>query len=389
MDRRTFVKGMCLGGAATFAFPAVRFAHVPGRGKLVFVLLRGGFDGLAAVVPISDPDYARVRGAMTYAASDLTPLTTDFALAPGLASWKELWDAREMLVLHAMAIPYRTRSHFDGQSILETGLEHPDHQSDGWLNRLLQIMEGKRSGIAVAAGMPRSMLGSHPVASWAPSRLDASSDGYIDRLALLYRGSEHLHDRFEAALQLRDLAPADEAGMGERGIPRARMDPILRAAATVLREPDGPNVAAMEFSGWDTHALQGIRGGQLDRLLDEFASAILVFRRSLGPTWRDTTVVVMTEFGRTARPNGTNGTDHGTAGAGFILGPNVAGSRIVADWPGLTDRTLFEGRDLESTLDTRAVLKGVVSGVFDMNAAQANRIFPGSDSVRALSGLMG
>ena len=130
----------------------------------------------------------------------------------------------------------------------------------------------------------------------------------------------------------------------------------MQAAARILRQENGPNIAAVEFSGWDTHANQGVAGGALDRLLGQLAEGLVAFRTDMGAAWANTTVVVMTEFGRTARPNGTRGTDHGTAGAGFVIGPKVARS-AVADWPGLGDRALFEGRDLKPTLDTRAVLK--------------------------------
>jgi uncharacterized protein (DUF1501 family) len=391
MNRRSFIRGMCYGGVATFALPTVRFAQVPGRGKLVFVLLRGGFDGLAAIVPIGDPDYGRLRGRMAYAPSDVTPIGEGFGLAPGLAPLRSFWNDEQLVALHAMAIPYRTRSHFDGQAILETGLARPDGSSDGWLNRLLQIMDGERSGIAVAAGMPRSLDGPYPVTSWSPAKLGVVEDDYVERLALLYRSDPELHGRFEAALQMKEIAPEMEEGMGggrgRRGA--GRVAPIMTAAARFLREPNGPNVAALEFSGWDTHANQGMKGGQLDRLLEQLSEGLVTFREEMGPAWADTTVVVMTEFGRTARPNGTEGTDHGTAGAGFVLGPNIRRSAVVSDWPGLADRSLYDRRDLRPTLDTRSVLKGVVAGVFDLTAGQADRIFPGSAGARGMYELMG
>ncbi|HAC07048.1 MAG TPA: hypothetical protein DCF71_14460, partial [Gemmatimonadetes bacterium] len=354
--------------------------------KMVFVLLRGGFDGLAALVPIGDPDYANIRGGMAFRASDIVTLSDEFGLAPGLAPLRQLWDDEELVALHAMAIPYRTRSHFDGQAILETGLARPDGASDGWLNRLLQIMDGERSGIAVAAGMPRSLSGEHSVTTWSPAELGAVDDAYIERLSLLYRADRDLHGRFEAALQMKDVAP-DMGGMSGRA-PRGQMAPIMSAAAKFLREPGGPNVAALEFSGWDTHANQGMVGGQLDRLLGQLARGVLTFREEMGDEWANTTVVVMTEFGRTARPNGTRGTDHGTAGAGFVIGPNVVRSAVISDWPGLAERSLFESRDLRPTLDTRSVLKGVIAGVFDLTASQADRVFPGSESTRGLYELM-
>jgi uncharacterized protein (DUF1501 family) len=283
-----------------------------------------------------------------------------------------------------MAIPYRTRSHFDGQAILETGLELPDGSSDGWLNRLLQVMEGERSGIAIAAGMPRSLSGDHPVTTWSPAELGAVDDPYLGRLSLLYRADARLHDRFEAALQMREIAPE----MGGRAPGRGQVAPIMTAAARFLREPGGPNVAALEFSGWDTHANQGMAGGALDRLLGQLAGGVMTLREEMGTDWADTTVVVMTEFGRTARANGTGGTDHGTAGAGFVIGPAVASSAVVSDWPGLSARSLYQDRDVRPTLDTRAVLKGVVAGVFDLTAGQADRVFPASADVRGLWELM-
>jgi len=381
---------MCLGGLATFAAPLVTFARVPARGRLVFVLLRGGFDGMAALIPVGDPAYAGLRGPMAYGGGDVTALDATFGLAPGLAPLKDFWDAGELVAVHALAIPYRTRSHFDGQAVLETGLDKPTGASDGWLNRLLQVMGGDRSGIAVAAGMPRSLAGPHPVLSWSPTELGTVEEAYVERLHVLYRRDALLQDRFEAALQLQDLQKEEgmDPTMGVRAGGRNRMAPVLEATARFLRDPLGPNIAAVEFSGWDTHANQGMAGGALDRLLGQLAEALGGFKADMGGAWGDTTVVVMTEFGRTARPNGTGGTDHGTAGAGFVLGPGVAGSAVLSDWPGLGQRDLYEGRDLRPTLDTRALLKGVTSGVFDLTPAQAARIFPGSESVRPVAGLM-
>ncbi len=391
MDRRDFLHraGMCFGGVATFGFPTVRFASVPEPGRLVFVLLRGGFDGLAALVPAGDDGYASLRGAMAFAPDALHPLEAGFGLAPGLAPLRAFWERGELVALHAMAIPFRTRSHFDGQAVLETGMDRPEGSADGWLNRLLQVMEGERSGIAVAAGMPRSMIGAHPVSTWSPAELGAVDDAYLDRLHLLYRSDPRLFNRFEAAVQqqARTAEMEMDEGMG-RG-PGTDVSALFRAAARLIRPATGPNVAAMELSGWDTHANQGLEGGPLDRLLGRLAQGLVAFRDEMEAAWADTTVVVMTEFGRTARPNGTRGTDHGTAGAGFVLGPRVARSAVVADWPGLADHALFEGRDLRPTLDTRAVLKGVVTGAFDLTAAQADRVFPGSAGVRGRTDLMG
>jgi uncharacterized protein (DUF1501 family) len=376
MNRRTFVQTMCLGGIATFGFPTVHFAQVRRKGRFVFVLLRGGFDGLAAIVPYGDPDYAALRSGFAYRESELVVLNDLFGLAPGLSPLREFWDSGELAAVHAMAIPYRTRSHFDGQAILETGLDKPLGSSDGWLNRLLQLLSGESSGIAIASGLPRSMTGSFSVQTWSPTQLGAVDDEFLQRLGALYRRDPELSGRFEAALQQKDTVGEEPMAAGNAR--RGGITPLMQATARIMRPDTGPNIAAVEFSGWDTHANQGLAGGALDRLLGQLADGLLAFRTAMGDAWRDTTVVVMTEFGRTARANGTRGTDHGTAGAGFVLGPHVAKSTVLADWPGLSNPALFEGRDLKPTLDTRAVLKGAIAGTFDLTPAQADRVFPSS-----------
>lgn len=375
MERRDFLTSMCAGGLATFGFPTVRFAHLRTDARLVFVLLRGGVDGLAAVVPSGDPAYRALRGEMAFDIGQLTPLDDLFGLAPGLAPLHEFWARGELAVLHALAIPYRTRSHFDGQAVLETGLDRPVGSADGWLNRLLQVMPGTRAGIAIASGMPRSLSGPFEVQTWSPAQLGAVDDGYLERLATLYRQDRRLSGRFEAALAQQGVIGEEMAARGNAA--RGGVTPLLQATARLMTAPSGPNVAAVEFSGWDTHANQGVAGGALDRQLGQLAEGLVAFRAAMGTAWESTTVVVMTEFGRTARPNGTRGTDHGTGGAGFVIGPRVAGGRVVTDWPGLGSRALYEGRDLAGALDTRSVLASVAAGVFDLNAAQLARVLPG------------
>jgi len=303
-----------------------------------------------------------------------------------LSPLRVLWDANELAVLHAMAIPHRTRSHFDGQAILETGLDHPVGSSDGWLNRLLQVMSGRRAGIAIAAGMPLSLTGPFEVESWSPTKLGVVDDAFLERLAVLYRSDSALQGRFEAALQQQNLV--GEEPMSGGNARRGGVTPLMQAAARILRQEQGPNIAAMEFSGWDTHANQGMAGGPLDRLLGQLAEGLVAFRTEMGAAWRTTTIVVMTEFGRTARPNGTRGTDHGTAGAGFILGPRLSHARVVSDWPGLGQSALYEGRDLKPTLDTRAALKAALAGTFDLTTAQLERVFPNSAGASPISKLM-
>ena len=386
MHRRAFLQTLCCGGLAALGLPPITFARAAGSGRLVFILLRGGLDGLAAVVPYGDADYRALRDAFAFSESELAPLDDLFGLSPGLSPLRTLWESNELAVIHAMAIPHRTRSHFDGQAVLESGLDRPVGASDGWLNRTLQVMSGERKGIAIAAGMPLSLSGSYAVETWSPAQLGAVDDAFLERLAVLYRADPVLANRFEAALQQQELI--GEEPMARRNARRGDITPLMQVAARIMRQEQGPNIAAMEVSGWDTHANQGMAGGALDRLLGRLAEGILAFRTEMDAAWRHTTIVVMTEFGRTARPNGTRGTDHGTAGVGFVIGPRLVHSRIVADWPGLSARALFEERDLKPTLDTRAVLKAVLAGTFDLDSAQLDRVFPNSSRVGAVAGLM-
>src|SRR5688572_25717263 len=256
MNRRNFVRQMCWGGVATFAWPGITFAQVKGNGRFVFVLLRGGFDGLAAVVPYGDPSYSALRPGFAFQESELFALNEVFGLAPGLTPLRELWQANELVVLHAMAIPYRTRSHFDGQAILETGIDRPVGSSDGWLNRLLQVMTGHRSGIAIASGLPRSLSGPFDVQTWSPTQLGTVDDEFLGRLAVLYRSDQALHGRFEAAMQQQNLVGEEPAARGRAG--RTGLTSLMQSAARILRQEEGPNIAAVEFSGWDTHANQGL-----------------------------------------------------------------------------------------------------------------------------------
>src|SRR5688500_10704036 len=234
MDRRSFMRQMCLGGIATFALPGVTFAQGRHGGRFVFVLLRGGFDGLAAVVPYGDDAYARLRSGFAFEESELFALNELFGLAPGLSPLRDLWQANELVTVHAMAIPYRTRSHFDGQAILETGIDRPVGSSDGWLNRLLQVMQGKRSGIAIAAGMPRSLTGAYEVQTWSPTQLGVVDDADLQRRGAVYRTDKALAGGVEAAVQQQDLV--GEEAMARGGARRGGITPLMQAAARILRQ---------------------------------------------------------------------------------------------------------------------------------------------------------
>ena len=388
-SRRRFLASAAM-GAGLAAMPIgtnVSFASSPlSQQRLLFVLLRGGVDGVAAVAPSADPHYHQVRGSLAFDRADLFSLADGFSLSPGLAPLAEFWKRDELAVAHAIASPNRSRSHFEAQAVIETGLDRPVGAADGWLNRLLSVLGGSNSGIAVGAGLPRSLSGKIPVSSWSPAQLGSVEAAFLERLHLFYRSDPLLSGKFEAALGQREIATglAGEAMPGKGPGDRGSADNLFRATAKLMIAENGPNIAAMEMSGWDTHTNQGRADGALDRLLARLASGLTAFRDEMNESWAGTTVVVMTEFGRTVQPNGGVGTDHGTGSAAFVLGSRVGKSKVIADWPGIGEKQLYEGRDLMPTVDSRAVLKGVVVGTFDLTKGQLGQVFPDAADVPML-----
>jgi uncharacterized protein (DUF1501 family) len=329
-------------------------------------------------------------------------------------------------VFHAVASPYRERSHFDGQDVLEGGSLQPHAVQTGWLNRALaslQTGQGKELGVALGQNFPLVMRGPASVTSWSPSKLAALDEDTLERITDLYAGDPLLAARLADALAADAIAGAatmrgaGEAGAGagnatasnarldvaaatndvhaasvnqpllQRGKPM-RYTEVVRAAAGFLRRDDGPQVAVFDTTGWDTHANEGNAEGQLAGRLAALDAGLSTLKDELGPAWANTAVLLATEFGRTAATNGTRGTDHGTATAAFLLGGAVQGGRVMADWPGLSSRSLYQGRDLKPTTDLRSVLKGVLSEhLLVSSGALESTVFPGSADARPIKGL--
>jgi len=307
--------------------------------------------------------------------------------------------------VHAVAGPYRERSHFDGQDVLENGTTWPHALQTGWLNRALAQLPGARaraSGVALGQNVPLVLRGPAEVASWSPSRLSAPDEDTLARLTDLYAGDTLLAGRLADALSAAAIAAADGAqamaqGAGADGALKgdgarpnsARYTETVRAAAGFLRQDEGPQVAVFDTTGWDTHANEGAAEGQLAGRLAALDGGLATLKRELGSAWGQTAVLLVTEFGRTAAINGTRGTDHGTATAAFLAGGAVAGGRVIADWPGLSQRALYEGRDLAPTLDLRSVLKGLLGEHLGVGGrALAQEVFPDSERAKALTGLV-
>jgi uncharacterized protein (DUF1501 family) len=313
--------------------------------------------------------------------------------------------------VHAAATPYRERSHFDGQDVLESGLARPGAVSTGWLNRALATLDpagsanstraSSRNAFAVGPIAPLVVRGSAPVLSWTPPRLPPASDDTLMRLLDLYRHTDPALARvLEERIGLSSLAPAGspdrkpgEMGpviqVGNINQVRAYFAEAASAAAKFLANPDGPRVGALALDGWDTHNDEGVVNGRLAQLLGALDAALGAVETTMGVAWSETVVTLITEFGRTARINGTAGTDHGTATVALLLGGALKGSRVVADWPGVKESDLHEKRDLKATTDLRAVLKGLLRDHLrvDERVLTAD-IFPGSDAVAPMTALL-
>ncbi len=282
--------------------------------------------------------------------------------------------------MHAVASPYRERSHFDGQNVLESGGSAPYERKDGWLNRLVGMLPKSRSeAIAFAPTIPLALRGAAEVGSYAPSALPEAPDDLMARVSQLYEADEQLHALWSTAMEARALGAATEA----------RQDPasVGRTAASFLAEPDGPRVAMIETSGWDTHSAQQ---GRLANQLKALDAMIGALRSGLGDVWKETTVLVATEFGRTAAANGTGGTDHGTASAALLAGGAVKGGRVLADWPGLAPNALYDGRDLAPTLDLDMLIAATAAETFGFDPEKTMRtLFADRPLNPAVTGLVG
>jgi uncharacterized protein (DUF1501 family) len=397
---------LLLGSGTLFAWAYLpKVARAEGRDpRLLVIVLRGALDGLAAVAPVGDPDWVGLRGDQALTLDGKTPalpLDSFFALNPAMPNLHRLYQAGAATIVHAAATPYRERSHFDGQDVLESGVDKPGAAYTGWLNRALGALQpGERAGrgrdaFAVGPIAPLVVRGPAPVLSWTPRRLPPASDDTLMRLMDLYQHTDPVLARVLA--ERLGLVTIARAGGMDAEQPRAAGAGQVRAyfaesagtAAKFLARADGPRIGALAFDGWDTHAAEGALNGRLANLLGALDGAIAAVETEMKEAWRETVVAVITEFGRTARINGTEGTDHGTATVALLVGGALKGGRVVADWPGLKPAKLHEGRDLRPTTDLRAVLKGVLKDHLRVDGtALATTVFPDSAGVKAMGGLL-
>lgn len=386
-------------GRAAFADETV------GRKKLITVIARGAMDGLSVSPPVGDPDYAALRGRIAIPAASALMLDSTFGLHPALATIHALARKGQARIAPAIAGPDRVRSHFEAQDVLESGGSVVYGTASGFLNRALSAAGGRRiEALSVGATAPLILRGPVQTASWSPGPVGEGSPRLSGILADLYAGDPLLAPALASGLATETMAANAQSNLammtptpGQGG---ATLAGYVRQGQTVARtlgktiagfitQPGGPQVVAISVDGWDTHANQGAAEGQLATRLLYLDALLAGLHEGLGETWRDTVVVVATEFGRTARVNGTGGTDHGTGSTALVLGGSLKPGGIIGDWPTLRADALFESRDTRPSLDMRALFKGVLADHMGLDRTALDTVvFPDSAAVRPVAGLV-
>lgn len=387
LTRRAFLSGAlcsCVVPMALGGFSMLSFASLPTDKRLVFVFLRGGLDSLSAVVPYADQSYKAIRGNLALRERDgLIDADGFFAFHKDMKPLHEIYAQKQLSVIHAVATPYRERSHFDAQDLLENGTLKPNGSDSGWLNRAIQSMGGRASGQALGLSIGPSrqavLRGDAKVTSWSPSYLRDVDEDLIGRIVRMYEGDALLHESISIAQE--NMGIADTKGKANRG-DRAFIS-SMEAAAKFLEAKDGPRIAVVDMGGWDTHVNQS---GRLSNLLGILSEGVSRYRsKTSDEVWDNTIIYIVSEFGRTVRPNGSNGTDHGTAGLAMVMGGRVKGGRVISDWPGLSENKLYEQRDLMPTTDLRSVSKAILTEHFGLSRQEITReVLPSSSGLKPI-----
>ncbi|CDT71442.1 DUF1501 domain-containing protein [Vibrio coralliirubri] len=379
INRRQFMGiAAAVGVSAMVPFPS--FAKTGSDNIFIWVSLRGAMDGLNVVVPHADPDYSNLRPNIGLKPEQLLKLDDFFGLHPSLKQCHQWYESNELSFVHACSTAYRERSHFDGQKILENGTSDP-FNTVGWINRLLTLSSEKYDGIAIDSGLPLIMQGESTVASWYPNHLK-TRDKQTELLEELFQSDQMLSSNFESVMKIDQL-------VGDQGVGK-QFKSLMGKTGDILSADNGPNIAALELGGWDTHANQGNVNGRLSSQLKTLDVGLAALKASLGDRWQKTVIIAASEFGRTAKENGTKGTDHGTGNVMFVAGgalPSLKGSggKVITNWPGLSQSQLYEGRDLSPTTDMRSVIKGVLYQHLSVEVKQLNTIFPDSADIRPMN----
>ncbi|NNC47524.1 MAG: DUF1501 domain-containing protein [Sphingomonas sp.] len=374
-NRRTILKSGAVGLGA-FAVPGLAVAgsaNADTHKRFVFILQRGAADGLATLAPVTDPRWTALRREQGEAAMAGHKVDGNFRLHEAMTNVAALSDAGQALFIPAVATPYRDRSHFDAQNVIETGGAKAYQLKDGWLNRTVGLLGGR--GLALAPTVPLALRGDVPVASYAPSRLPDASYDLMSRIGSLYAEDAQLGPLWAEAQMAREMA--GDASAARNGAALGEL------AARMLAGPDGAKVLMIESDGWDTHFAQP---GRLNGQLGQIDSLIGALQAGLGAEWTDTLVMVATEFGRTAALNGTNGTDHGTGALAMLLGGGVRGGRVGGNWPGLS--RLYQDRDVLPTTGFDALATTAIGQHFDLDPRRVGSILFPETAPLALNGTL-
>ena len=389
LSRRSALLG--LSAVFTLGRGSLALAQAQTEKRLIVINLRGAMDGLATVIPYGDPGLVALRGAVSPAPGEPNgPLDLGgfYALNPAMTNLYTMYKAGEFLPIHAVAGPYRDRSHFLAQDFLESGADH--RLASGWLNRTLVAiptpagLPPEREGVAIGGQVPLLMRGAAPVSNWAPGGLPSPEAGLYATIAALNRPDPVIGPAVMIGLSSRGFSAGVLNGM-EQDRSQGQFATLATSAGQMLRTANGPRIASMELGGWATHIGQAVRLTNLLRQLDNGLSAL---KTTLGPIWRQTVVLVMTEFGRTAKMNGTGGTDHGTGTVSLVIGGAVAGGRVAGTWPGVGPGKLLDNRDLAPTTDLRAITKAILAQHLGLDRRALGQIFPGSEAVEPMGGVI-
>lgn len=393
ISRRSVIKGAVAGTIFAAAGPMrMTLAAAATDQRLVVYILRGAMDGLAAVPPYADPFYRTARGNLAMPdpsqANGMLDLDGFFGIHPNLAVLRDWYNEGAMAFLHASQSAYRERSHFDGQDLLENGTTRPMGSITGWLNRAITALgpSTTRLGLAVGNGVPLTLRGPTPVNTFQPQGLAGASQQFLNFVGRLYAKDPMLDQAYKDGLATKQLVNGVlGTGTNNNNSPAG----LASVAGRLLAAVDGPRMATLELGGWDTHANQGLATGQLANVFGTLRDSLVSLRTNLGDAWAKTTIVTLTEFGRTVLGNGTFGSDHGTGSVMFVAGGAIAGKRRLGGWPTLGPTQLFQNRDLAPLNDQRSVLKTVLRRQFGLSETVLNEtVFPGSAAIPFFSDLV-
>jgi uncharacterized protein (DUF1501 family) len=401
VSRRGFLRGGALALVGTSVIPSFLVRSVMAEAntaaannkKLVVIFQRGAADGLNVVAPHAEKNYYAMRPSIAIQKKDVLDLDGFFGLHPAMASLKPLYDQRHLAIIHAAGSPDSSRSHFDAQDYMESGTPGQKSTQDGWLNRALQDgpVEGKPTAfraVALGSQVPRTLQGKIPaiainnLADFSVGGKGPQASPIANAFQAMYDESSDsvLHgtgqETFEAVKMLKAADPAKYQPAAGVDYPKTPFGNSLKQVAQLMKANLGVEAAFSDIGGWDTHQNQGNATGQLANRLKEFSDTIAAFWLDMGADSENITLVTMSEFGRTARQNGTGGTDHGHANVMFVLGGPVHGGKVYGKWPGLANEQLNEGRDLTVTTDFRNVLGEAAYKT--LGARNLDLVFPGA-----------